>query len=138
MATVAMMNSAMKAAGQREATEGVSSPAVPDSNQRRSVSTEKEMESTPDVSVPSNFLTLFRPMEFPLSLIQLHQAGPLYIQRCQPFQFLRNYNVVKYAAFRIIIPPANFVCRGYTVFTLSVRPCVRLSVRPSVRNALFL
>ena len=25
-------------------------------------------------------------------------------------------------------PPANFVCRGYTVFTLSVRP----SVRPSV------
>ena len=28
-----------------------------------------------------------------------------------------------------IIPPANFVCRGYTVFTLSVRP--------SVRNALF-
>ena len=36
----------------------------------------------------------------------------------------------------IIIPPANFVCRGYTVFTLSVcasvRPCVRPSVRPSV------
>ena len=28
----------------------------------------------------------------------------------------------------IVIPPANFVCRGYTVFTLSVRP----SVRPSV------
>ena len=28
----------------------------------------------------------------------------------------------------IIIPPANFVCRGYTVFTLSVR----LSVRPCV------
>ena len=28
----------------------------------------------------------------------------------------------------IIIPPANFVCRGYTVFTLSVRPCVRPSV----------
>ena len=27
-----------------------------------------------------------------------------------------------------IIPPANFVCRGYTVFTLSVR----VSVRPSV------
>ena len=22
----------------------------------------------------------------------------------------------------VIIPPANFVCRGYTVFTLSVRP----------------
>ena len=33
----------------------------------------------------------------------------------------------------LFIPPANFVCRGYTVFTLSVRP----SVRPSVRNALF-
>ena len=30
----------------------------------------------------------------------------------------------------IIIPPANFVCRGYTVFTLSVRA----SVRPSVRS----
>ena len=24
-----------------------------------------------------------------------------------------------------VIPPANFVCGGYTVFTLSVRPCVR-------------
>ena len=32
-----------------------------------------------------------------------------------------------------IIPPANFVCGGYTVFTLSVRVCVR----PSVRNVLF-
>ena len=30
----------------------------------------------------------------------------------------------------IIIPPANFVCGGYTVFTLSVRPCVRPCVRP--------
>ena len=29
-------------------------------------------------------------------------------------------------------PPANFVCRGYTVFTLSVRASVRASVRPSV------
>ena len=41
----------------------------------------------------------------------------------------------------LFIPPANFVCRGYTVFTLSVRPSVRPSVcpsvRPSVRNALF-
>ena len=37
----------------------------------------------------------------------------------------------------IFIPPANFVCRGYTVFTLSVRQSVRPSVRPSVRNALF-
>ena len=33
----------------------------------------------------------------------------------------------------IIIPPANFVCRGYTVFTLSVRASVRASVRVSVR-----
>ena len=32
----------------------------------------------------------------------------------------------------VIIPPTNFVCRGYTVFTLSVRPCVRPSVCPSV------
>ena len=32
----------------------------------------------------------------------------------------------------LIIPPANFVCRGYTVFTLSVHPSVRASVRPSV------
>ena len=30
--------------------------------------------------------------------------------------------------------PANFVCGGYTVFTLSVHPCVRASVS----NALFL
>ena len=33
----------------------------------------------------------------------------------------------------IVIPPANFVCGGYTVFTLSVRLCIR----PSVRNVLF-
>ena len=32
----------------------------------------------------------------------------------------------------IIIPPANFVCRGYTVFTLSVRLSVRPCMRPSV------
>ena len=31
----------------------------------------------------------------------------------------------------IFIPPTNFVCRGYTVFT-SVRSSVRASVRPSV------
>ena len=31
------------------------------------------------------------------------------------------------------IPPANFVCGGYTVFTLSVRPSVRLCMRPWVR-----
>ena len=28
----------------------------------------------------------------------------------------------------LLYPPANFVCRGYTVFTLSVRPCIRPSV----------
>ena len=33
----------------------------------------------------------------------------------------------------VIIPPANFVCRGYTVFTLSVRPSVHPSVCPCVR-----
>ena len=33
----------------------------------------------------------------------------------------------------LVIPPANFVCGGYTVFTLSVRACVRLCMRPSVR-----
>ena len=36
--------------------------------------------------------------------------------------------------FMIFIPPANFVCGGNTVFTLSVRPCIC----PSVRNTLFL
>ena len=34
--------------------------------------------------------------------------------------------------FGIIILPANFVCGGYTVFTLSVRASVCPSVRPSV------
>ena len=33
----------------------------------------------------------------------------------------------------MIIPPANFVCGGYTVFMLYVRACVC----PSVRNVLF-
>ena len=41
------------------------------------------------------------------------------------------------SAIALVIPPANFVCRGYTVFTLSVRVSVRPSFRPSVRNALF-
>ena len=41
--------------------------------------------------------------------------------------------VMQYLMSFLVIPPANFVCRGYNVFTLSVRPCVR----PSVRNALF-
>ena len=33
----------------------------------------------------------------------------------------------------IFIPPANFVCGGYTVFTLSVRACVHPCVCASVR-----
>ena len=32
----------------------------------------------------------------------------------------------------VVIPSANFVCGGYTVFTLSVRASVRPSVCPSV------
>ena len=32
----------------------------------------------------------------------------------------------------LFIPPANFVCGGYTVFTLSVRACVCVCVRASV------
>ena len=39
--------------------------------------------------------------------------------------------------FKDFYTPANFVCRGYTVFTLSVRVSVRPCIRPSVRNALF-
>ena len=31
----------------------------------------------------------------------------------------------------LIIPPANFVCGGYTVFTLSVRACVCVCMRSS-------
>ena len=36
----------------------------------------------------------------------------------------------------IIIPPANFVCGGYTVFTLCVRVCVRVCVRACIRPSL--
>ena len=54
---------------------------------------------------------------------------------------LRVVSSIDFTNMKIIIPPANFVCRGYTVFTLSVRasvrPSVRPGVRPSVRNALF-
>ena len=50
------------------------------------------------------------------------------------------YNGVKIVCPFFFIPPANFVCGGYTVFTLSVcarvRVCVLLSVRLSVRNVL--
>ena len=40
-----------------------------------------------------------------------------------------------YTVLNIIIPPANFVCRGYTVFTLSIRPSVRVSVLLRYRMA---
>ena len=43
------------------------------------------------------------------------------------------YNGVKSVCPFFFIPPANFVCGGYTVFTLSARACVCPSVRPSVR-----
>ena len=33
--------------------------------------------------------------------------------------------------------PANFVCGGYTVFTLCVRECVRACVHPSVTFCFF-
>ena len=36
----------------------------------------------------------------------------------------------------LVIPPANFVCGGVYCFHV-VRPCVRPSVCPSVRNVLF-
>ena len=42
-----------------------------------------------------------------------------------------NFGCGGYTVF--ILPPANFVCGEYTVFTLSLRLCVR----PSVRNVLF-
>ena len=50
---------------------------------------------------------------------------------------LIGMNIIRLLRCVFIIPPANFVCRGYTVFTLSVRASVRACVRPSVRNALF-
>ena len=49
---------------------------------------------------------------------------------CRRGQFLDEKHT---HTFYLIIPPANFVCGGYTVFTLSVRASVRLSVR----NVLF-
>ena len=42
-----------------------------------------------------------------------------------PIQCRHIGRVVIRIYLKIIIPPANFVCRGYTVFTLSVRPSVR-------------
>ena len=36
-----------------------------------------------------------------------------------------------------MIPPANFVCGGYTVFTLSMRVCVHPCVCPSVTFCFF-
>ena len=66
------------------------------------------------------------------ALIRLHRSAgwydPLWFScikaRICPFQ--------TQLTLLLVIPPANFVCRGYTVFTLSVRPSVRASVRPCV------
>ena len=50
----------------------------------------------------------------------------IYVSACQR-QFVGCAGILKKERFvTIVIPPANFVCGGYTVFTLSVRVCVRL------------
>ena len=41
-------------------------------------------------------------------------------------QYPMFLNVDSYTAGMFVIPPANFVCRGYTVFTLSICPSVTL------------
>ena len=46
------------------------------------------------------------------------------------------YNGVKSVCPFFFIPPASFVCGGYTVFTLSVHARVRVCVLLSVRNVL--
>ena len=48
------------------------------------------------------------------------------------FILIRSSLGLLHVIFGIFIPPANFVCRGYTVFTLFVLPSVRPSVRLSV------
>ena len=45
---------------------------------------------------------------------------------CLHMSHKKDARLISVNVMLIIIPPANFVCRGYTVFTLSVR----LSVRP--------
>ena len=40
------------------------------------------------------------------------------------------YEILESYHNNVYYTPANFVCGGYTVFMLSVRVCVRLSVRP--------
>ena len=68
-----------------------------------------------------------------------------HIQDCKKLQTL----VILIPALYIFIPPANFVCGGYTPrklclwwvycfhFTLSVRASVRASIRPSVTFCFF-
>ena len=46
---------------------------------------------------------------------------------------LMHVTLLGWVGTHVFIPPADFVCRGYTVFTLSVRASVRPCVRPSVR-----
>ena len=40
--------------------------------------------------------------------------------------------IIPFTENSVIIPPANFVCGGYTVFTLSVHPSIRVSVCDAV------
>ena len=51
--------------------------------------------------------------------------------------FFDKMTAVSGCVYACFIPPAIFVCGGYTVFMLSVRVCVRASVCASVRNVLF-
>ena len=46
-------------------------------------------------------------------------------------------NIISIVPDMFFIPPANFVCGGYTVFTLSVCVSVRVSICVSVRDAGF-
>ena len=46
--------------------------------------------------------------------------------------FLGGLGGKELSSIAVIIPPANCVCGGYTVFTLSVHPSERPSIRPSV------
>ena len=48
------------------------------------------------------------------------------------YQFIHCFTLEPCNYYVIFIPPANFVCGGYTVFTLSVCACVCVCVRPSV------
>ena len=72
----------------------------------------------------SEFITPFSPIMHTLSATYKHTLSSIWAVNAismSDFQYISS-------AVSFIIPPANFVCRGYTVFTLSVRA----SVRPSV------